>query len=676
MKFKQLFIIALATLASTMFVACSSDDVDPEILPQEGKVNYFEKAIDFTSSGGSVSVCFSTNVNWTLNVSGTQGSTSWCEVSQSSGKSGSCSVVVTAKPNTDYDARSVVLTLTAKDLVKTIIVNQKKKDAIIIDKKSFVIGMDSVTFDVEVKSNVDYSINIPTEFQSWISQSKATRGLSTQKVSFTVAKSEEYDGREGVVYFKYGYLTETLKISQKGGAIIVALQNDYYIEGSETIIIVRLQSNIDYKVSTSDNWISEMSSRGLSSSSKSFKIAANKTGKSRTGKITFTTSDDEKSIDVTVTQEKAAEVKSLKINFTNTSGSLGDYLYIGKNYAFSVTPSPSNAEGEYEWSVENENIATISGNGNDATLTTKNFGNTNVVVTDKITGVKASYCIGTCVTNFQFTETSRESQYGYPVITIAIDGTHQLKYSCSPSYATKIFRDLRAFNFKELIASINTYAIVEKSSIVDIDENGLITPKKIGNTIIAANNGYGVSKSGSNDGVFVKVVEKINPYGTIGGYGYVDLALPSGKLWATQNFGGFSETDYGSYYLWSSSDKVPSSWGSKWATPTIDEYNELINYCKYEWTSKNGVSGYLFTGSNNATMFLPASGFNVYIEGYGMAGVQSKNKQLIYWSITKSSSSWEGQVFARALSGSSSSLSINTTYNTTMTAAPIRPISR
>ena len=135
-------------------------------------------------------------------------------------------------------------------------------------------------------------------------------------------------------------------------------------------------------------------------------------------------------------------------------------------------------------------------------------------------------------------------------------------------------------------------------------------------------------------------------------------------------------TESGSYYLWKDIDNVSSSWGNKWSTPTISEFDELINYCSHTWTTKNGVNGYLFTGSNGATMFLPAVGFKAYIEGYGYSDVQSGGSTVLCWTNELSSSSWEGQNFAFVLEGNSTSLHTNTNYNITTIAVPIRPISR
>ena len=40
------------------------------------------------------------------------------------------------------------------------------------------------------------------------------------------------------------------------------------------------------------------------------------------------------------------------------------------------------------------------------------------------------------------------------------------------------------------------------------------------------------------------------------GYGYVDLGLPSGTLWATMNVGADSITDNGLYFAWGENNTV------------------------------------------------------------------------------------------------------------------------
>lgn len=116
---------------------------------------------------------------------------------------------------------------------------------------------------------------------------------------------------------------------------------------------------------------------------------------------------------------------------------------------------------------------------------------------------------------------------------------------------------------------------------------------------------------------------------------YVDLGLPSGTLWAEYNIGASSPEEYGDYFSYGETtpkewyseatytfDKTLSegenlaleddaayvNWGEEWRMPTKDEYQELIDNCSYIETKYNNVKGYLFTGPNGNTIFLPHAG--------------------------------------------------------------------
>ena len=123
--------------------------------------------------------------------------------------------------------------------------------------------------------------------------------------------------------------------------------------------------------------------------------------------------------------------------------------------------------------------------------------------------------------------------------------------------------------------------------------------------------------------------------GTINGYEYVDLGLPSGLKWATCNVGASSPEDYGDYFAWGETnpkveytwensvtygeqmsdissnaqyDAATANWGGSWRMPTEDEMQELVDYCEWEWTQVNGVNGSKVVGPNGSCIFLPAAG--------------------------------------------------------------------
>lgn len=156
-------------------------------------------------------------------------------------------------------------------------------------------------------------------------------------------------------------------------------------------------------------------------------------------------------------------------------------------------------------------------------------------------------------------------------------------------------------------------------------------------------------------------------------YEAVDLGLS--VKWANMNVGAQSETDYGDYFAWgettaksdyswstykwsvngsSSSfskyttdtnttldpadDAASANWGGTWRMPTPAELEELINNCSWQWvTSYNNVSvnGYVVTGSNGNSIFLPAAG---YVSSFGGNIVSNAGSFGYYWSSSLSDS--------------------------------------
>ena len=157
-------------------------------------------------------------------------------------------------------------------------------------------------------------------------------------------------------------------------------------------------------------------------------------------------------------------------------------------------------------------------------------------------------------------------------------------------------------------------------------------------------------------------------------YGFVDLGLPSGTLWATCNVGADNPEEYGDYFAWGETqpkdyywwttyqycngnyntltkycsnssygyngftdnlttllpedDAATVNWGSDWRMPTYVEWQELHDNTIYTWTTQNGVIGKLYTASNGASLFLPAAGY------YRVGSVIDAGSRGDYWSST------------------------------------------
>ena len=72
-------------------------------------------------------------------------------------------------------------------------------------------------------------------------------------------------------------------------------------------------------------------------------------------------------------------------------------------------------------------------------------------------------------------------------------------------------------------------------------------------------------------------------------------------------------------------DAASYNWHSDWRMPTAAEWQELDSSCTWTWTTRDGHNGYLVTGPNGNTIFLPATG---YRDSYLMSDGTDGN----YWS--------------------------------------------
>lgn len=165
--------------------------------------------------------------------------------------------------------------------------------------------------------------------------------------------------------------------------------------------------------------------------------------------------------------------------------------------------------------------------------------------------------------------------------------------------------------------------------------------------------------------VFEDITIKKNTY-RLGISGAVDLGLS--VMWATHNVGAEMPSDDGEHYAWGEKeDKTESfyDWrsyfdlidgdlryfkkyrqghkevlddeddvahvrmGGSWRMPTRDEIEELLNRCKWKWTTYKEKKGFVVIGKTGNAIFLPAAGYinGTYLEDWCSGGK--------YWSKTR-----------------------------------------
>lgn len=90
-----------------------------------------------------------------------------------------------------------------------------------ITNRSYTVAYMGGRVDVELSTNIDYTVEIPAEDQSWISLVPATRVvMRDETVSFMIAQNNSTQLRYSIIKLvdKLGVTSETIQISQRGGS--------------------------------------------------------------------------------------------------------------------------------------------------------------------------------------------------------------------------------------------------------------------------------------------------------------------------------------------------------------------------------------------------------------------------------------------------------------------------
>ena len=141
------------------------------------------------------------------------------------------------------------------------------------------------------------------------------------------------------------------------------------------------------------------------------------------------------------------------------------------------------------------------------------------------------------------------------------------------------------------------------------------------------------------------------------GHDWVDLGLPSGTKWATCNIGTDDFDYYGDFFVWGNPqiitneniawnkrpqyykqdtfrglinyDPASKLWGSKWQTPSKEQWTELIDSCIFTWTNEYDGGIWVKSKINGQKIYIPACGGCTGTQGYDYPTIVG-----LYWTST------------------------------------------
>lgn len=599
-------------------------------------------SLEISADGGSGSITFTANRDWSV-----RSSDSWVSVTPSSGSASDGTVTLSIRcENTTYEDRTATVTITMEELSQTVTVKQPANLGIVIPSQSFNLASDARSIEVEVQSNVQYTVSIS---DNWIKQT-GTKGLTTNKLTFSVDENTTYDARSATITIKPQNATVqeqviSVKQAQKDALIVKDTSFDMPYGGGE--IEVKVEANVSFDVKPSEDWIHYVETKALSSSTVRLTVDENETYSNREGKIEIKQKNGTLSHTLTVKQAGRIAVTSIELNKTSLT------LKEGASETLTATVKPDNATDKtVTWSSSAPDIASVDEAGNvtavakgEATITAQ-------------AGEKTAKCTVSVYKEIPVTSVELDKN----ALSLVVGDEATLKATVKPDDTT----------FKTVTWTSSN------ASIATVDENGKVVAVAKGNATITA-------KAGDKEAVctvFIKAADYKAPSGA------VDLGLSVD--WAKSDYNMPHLWDLSGYFLWGDPtgsgvvmdyvapdlnnicdtqyDIARVKLGKGWRLPTRAEVEELLSSCVWQESS----SGAWLYGPNGQGVLLRHTGIAMPSDGpVGSVSLTSMEKGFILTGESQGSGN-NRMAFVYQFDKNFSYGLVS--YNAAMAKFPVRPV--
>lgn len=261
----------------------------------------------FSSSAGSASVDLTASGAWTATFVNDRAK-DWCSISTSEGKRGTATITVSVKENPDYEQRSASINFVCGDVKRSIVLTQKQKEGLLVTSNRIDVGQSGGRITVEVKANISFDYAVSESAKSWITAVR-TKGLTTTVLSFDVSANDKVEKREGEIMVTGSAGREVVKVYQEGETpTLVLSQNRYELTREAQEIRVEVRHNVDVvmEIPSDCDWVSEIGTKSLSTSTFCLIVSENKDVTARSCRLRFRSPAWDLAEEVVVEQAAAA----------------------------------------------------------------------------------------------------------------------------------------------------------------------------------------------------------------------------------------------------------------------------------------------------------------------------------------------------------------------------------
>ena len=214
---KKLF-WGLLTLVALFAASCGESNIDEPIdnpvFESNGNDYYIIEA-----KGGEINIKITTNIEYSVNIP--IEAQSWVSIADTRALPREENITFTVAVNDSFDERSATVELVDGDgeVLQTIsFVQDGQTETFNCDSDDrYIVNADGGEINIKITTNIEYSVNIPIEAQSWVSIAD-TRALPREDtLIFIIAKNEAYERRKTSVELicNDGVVLQTIKFDQR-----------------------------------------------------------------------------------------------------------------------------------------------------------------------------------------------------------------------------------------------------------------------------------------------------------------------------------------------------------------------------------------------------------------------------------------------------------------------------
>ena len=192
-----------------------------------------------------------------------------------------------------------------------------------LDQEEVNFSNKTGTVTIPFESNVNWTAEWS---ESWLNVYPSKGDGSTKSFSVTLDDNETYDDRSSTITITGGGMSKTFTVNQDGSLGLLVSEEDktHKLSNDASTIEVEVKANVELDVTVSDEWITQVETRGLSSTILKFDVAKNESHDNREGTITIKQENGslESIITVYQSQEDAIILSEKTIDLSSDSETL------------------------------------------------------------------------------------------------------------------------------------------------------------------------------------------------------------------------------------------------------------------------------------------------------------------------------------------------------------------